>query len=276
MSLIRKVVGNSLLGFLLVVTFLIVLFPVAWTIMSSFKLQVDMFSIPPVWFFKPTLLYYIKIFTDKPIFKSILNSTVIASFTTIISVSVGSIAAYSLARFKFFGSRSLPVVILFGQMIPPITFIIPYFILMRKFALLDTHMAVIITHTCFTLSFVVWLMRSFFISIPRELEEAAIIDGCSQIGAFLRVVVPLAAPGLATTSIFCFLYSWNEFLYALMLTGVKTQTLPVVAASFVTPIGVLWGQLFSLVVIVMSPMLILGILIRKHFVKGLALGAVKG
>jgi len=262
-------------GFLLGLALLIILFPIAWAVMTSFKPRVDMFSIPPAFFFKPTLSHYIEIFTDRVLFKYILNSTIIATFTTILSVSIGSIAAYSLARFKFFGSNSLAFTILFGRMIPPITFVIPYFLLMRRFALIDTHMAVIIAHLCFNLPFVVWLMRSFFFGIPKELEDAALIDGCTQMGAFLKITLPLAAPGLATTAIFCFLYSWNEFLYAFMLTGSKTQTLPVLAASFVTPIGVLWGQLFSLIVIVISPMLVLGMLVRNYFVKGLTLGAIK-
>ena len=113
-------------------------------------------------------------------------------------------------------------------------------------------------------------------TIPDELEQSAIIDGCSSLGAFVRITVPLAAPGLATTAIFSLLYSWNEFLFALILTGTRSQTLPVIAASFITPIGIEWGQLFSQIVIVMSPMVVLGILIRNHFVKGLTMGAVKG
>jgi multiple sugar transport system permease protein len=161
-------------------------------------------------------------------------------------------------------------------MIPSITFIIPYFIVLRRLGLIDTRFGVIISHIGFNLPFTLLLMRSFFATIPRELEQAAIIDGCSSVGVIWRITLPLSAPGLATTAIFCLLYSWNEFLYALILTGAKTQTLPVIAASFITPIGIEWGQLFSQIVIVMSPMVVLGVLIRNHFVKGLTMGAVKG
>jgi len=271
----RKI-ENFLRSFILGLASLIILFPVGWAVMSSLKPRVDIFSIPPVFFFRPTLSHFIEIFTTRAVFKYILNSTIIASFTTVISVFVGSIAAYSVARFKFFGSNSLLLMILLGYMIPPITFVVPYFMLMRRVGLIDTYIGVIITHICFNLPFVVWMMRSFFMGLPREIEEAAVIDGCTQIGAFLKITLPLGAPGLATAAIFCFLGSWNEFLYAFILTSSQTQTLPVLAASFVTPVGVRWGQLFSLIVIVISPMLVLCMLVRNYFVKGLTLGAIKG
>lgn len=161
-------------------------------------------------------------------------------------------------------------------MIPSIAFVIPYFIMMQKMGLLGTRLAVVISHIGFNLPFTLLLMRSFFASLPRDLEQAAIIDGCTLWGGFWRIALPLAAPGLTTTIIFCLLYSWNEFLFALLLTSAKSQTLPVIAASFITPIGIEWGQIFSMAVVVMSPMVVLGILIRNHFVKGLTMGAVKG
>ncbi len=272
----KKLLDRLWKNILLIVALIFVCFPIVWAVTASFKTRLDMFSIPPILLFKPTLTHYREIITSRAIFKHIANSTIIAVFSTLFSVSFGSMTAYSLARFKFFGSNFLAGSLLFGRMIPPIIFVVPYFIIMRKLGLIDTHLAVIITHICFNLTFVVWLMRSFFIGIPRELEESALIDGCSQMGAFLRITLPLAGPGLATTAIFCFLYSWNEFLYAFILTQSKARTLPVLAASFVTPVGVLWGQVFSITVVVMTPMLVLGILIRKHFVKGLTLGAVKG
>ena len=272
----RRTIDKLWRSFVLGLALLIMLFPIAWAVMASFKTRLDIFSIPPVWLFKPTLSHYIEIFATREVVKHILNSTIIATLSTALSVSIGGMAAYSLARFKSPGSNTLALTILFGRMIPPVIFVIPYFVIMQRFTLIDTHIAVIITHLSFNLSFVVWLMRSFFIGIPRELEEAALTDGCTQMGAFLRITLPLAAPGLATTAIFCFLYSWNEFLYAFILTQSRARTLPVLAASFVTPVGILWGQVFAITVVIMLPMLILGVLIRKHFVKGLTLGAVKG
>jgi len=272
----RRAVGNLLLSLVLALVLFCIVFPVFWTVLTSLKERVAIFSIPPVWFFKPTFTNYVEVFVEKPIFRAIINSSVIAICTTLISVSAGSAGAYAIARFSFPGRKTIPLVVLFGRMIPSITFIIPYFMVLRRLGLLDTRLGVIISHIGFNLPFTLLLMRSFFATIPRELEQAAIIDGCSNVGVLWRITLPLSAPGLATTAIFCLLYSWNEFLYALILTGTKTQTLPVIAASFITPIGIEWGQLFSQIVIVMSPMVVLGVLIRNHFVKGLTMGAVKG
>ncbi len=272
----RMVTFDILHGAVLVVALAVIVFPVLWTVLTSFKERVAIFSIPPVWFFKPTIKNYIDAFVLKPILRAIFNSAIIAVCTTLISVAAGSMGAYAVARFRFRGSRELPLIILFGRMIPSITFVIPYFILIRRLGLLDTHLAVILSHVGFNLPFALLLMRSFFASIPRELEQAAIIDGCTLWGGFWRIALPLAAPGIATTTIFCLLYSWNEFLFALILTSTRSQTLPIIAASFITPIGIEWGQIFSQVVITMAPMVALGILIRNHFVKGLTMGAVKG
>jgi multiple sugar transport system permease protein len=269
-------VGSLLLTLVLVVVLFSIVFPVFWTVLTSLKQRVAIFSIPPVWFFKPTFANYVEVFIEKPILRAIINSTIIAVCTTLISVTAGSTGAYAIARFTFAGRKTIPLVVLFGRMIPSITFIIPYFIVLRRLGLLDTRLGVIISHIGFNLPFTLLLMRSFFVTIPRDLERAAIIDGCSNVGVLWRITLPLSAPGLATTAIFCLLYSWNEFLYALILTGAKTQTLPVIAASFITPIGIEWGQLFSQIVIVMSPMVVLGVLIRNHFVKGLTMGAIKG
>jgi multiple sugar transport system permease protein len=234
------------------------------------------FSIPPVWFFKPTIVNYVNAFAHKPVLRALANSAIIAALTTAISVGAGSMGAYALARFRFRGSQSLPVIVLFGRMIPSISFVVPYFLLAKRLGILDTHIGVVLSHIGFNLPFAILLLRSFFATIPRDLEQAAIIDGCSLWGGFWHIALPLAAPGLATTIIFCLLYSWNEFLFALILTSTKAQTLPVIAASFITPIGIEWGQIFSMIVIVMSPMVVLGVLIRNHFVKGLTMGAVKG
>lgn len=261
---------------LLVLALAIIVLPVVWTVLTSFKERVAIFAMPPVWFFKPTLKNYIDAFTYKPILRTLFNSAIIAIGTTVISVGAGSMGAYAVARFRFRGSRELPLIILFGRMIPSITFVIPYFILTQRIGLLDTHFGVILSHLGFNLPFALLLLRSFFASIPRDLEQAAIIDGCTLWGSFIRIALPLAAPGIATTTIFCLLYSWNEFLFAMILTSTKAQTLPILAASFITPVGIEWAQIFSMVVITMSPMVVLGVLIRNHFVKGLTLGAVKG
>jgi multiple sugar transport system permease protein len=261
---------------LIVLVIILIVFPVLWTVLTSFKERVAIFSMPPVWLFKPTVRNYVDAFTLKPVSRALINSSIIALLTTLISVAAGSMGAYAAARFRFRGSREIPIIVLFGRMIPSITFVVPYFILIRRLGLLDTHLGVILSHIGFNLPFALLLLRSFFASIPRDLEQAAIIDGCTLWGGFWRIALPLAAPGIATTTIFCLLYSWNEFLFALILTSTKSQTLPIIAASFITPIGIEWGQIFSMVVITMAPMVVLGVLIRNHFVKGLTMGALKG
>lgn len=261
---------------ILAIAVIVVLFPVLWTVLASFKQRVDIFSIPPVVLFRPTVSNYVDVIQHKPIAKALINSTVIGVATTLISVIAGTMGGYALARFVFPGRKAIPLVVLFGRMIPVITYVLPYFILFQRLRLLDTRLAVVISHIGFNLPFALLLMRSFFVKIPSELEQAARIDGCSYFGAFTRIALPLSGAGLVTTAIFCLLYSWNEFLFALILTGSRSQTLPVIAASFITPIGVEWGQLFSQIVIVMAPMVVLGILIRNHFVKGLTMGGIKG
>jgi multiple sugar transport system permease protein len=272
----KTIAFDALQGAFILLVMMLVVFPVLWTVLTSFKERVAIFSIPPVWFFKPTIRNYVDAFTLKPVLRALINSSIIAVLTTIISVAAGSMGAYAAARFRFRGSREIPIIVLFGRMIPSITFVVPYFILIRKLGLLDTRLGVILSHIGFNLPFALLLLRSFFASIPRDLEQAAIIDGCTLWGGFWRIALPLAAPGIATTMIFCLLYSWNEFLFALILTSTRSQTLPIIAASFITPIGIEWGQIFSMVVITMAPMVVLGVLIRNHFVKGLTMGALKG
>ncbi len=272
----RSWLGAAAQNIIIVGALLVVVFPVLWTVMASFKQRVDIFSIPPVFLFKPTVSNYVDVMQDKPILRALFNSAIIGVSTTLISVIAGSMGGYALARFTFPGRKVLPLVVLFARMIPVITFVLPYFILFRRLGLLNTRLAVVISHIGFNLPFALLLMRSFFAKIPSELEQAARIDGCSRFGAFTRIAVPLSGAGLVTTAIFCLLYSWNEFMFALILTGSRSQTLPVIAASFITPIGVEWGQLFSQIVIVMAPMVVLGILIRNHFVKGLTMGGIKG
>ena len=274
--LIRKYILHTVKWVNLSFLAAIICLPILWVIISSFKQSVDITSIPPAWIFKPTINNYINVIVNRELPKFLINSAIIAVSSTALVVFIGSICAYSLARFKYSGGNSLAIFILCGRMVPPITLVIPYFIMMNKLGLIDTHFSIILTHIGFNLPFVVWLMRSFFMDIPKELEDAGRIDGCTNIGVFIRIILPLAGPGLATAAIFSFLYSWNEFLYAFILTKVNAVTVPVLAAMFVTPIGVLWGELFSVVIFVIAPMLVLGFIIRRYFVKGLTLGAVKG
>lgn len=267
--------------------------PVVWIYLSSFKLPEEAFQIPPKLFFKPTLYNYKVLFglavpqelegvagsaavaAQYQFVKYFLNSILVCSISTIFSLSIGTLAAYSFTRFRFKGSRAILLGILIARMIPPITLVIPYYILMRKLGLLDTQMSLIFTYLSFTVPFTVWMMRGFFMSIPKELDEAAIIDGCSRISAFFRIILPLVAPGLAATSIFALITSWNEFLYSSILVTDSAKTLTPAIASFVTDKAILWGKLYAASGVVLLPVLVFSIVVQKHLVRGLTFGAVK-
>lgn len=254
---------------------IIIIFPVVMLFLTSIKSTVDAFRYPPVWLFRPTLSNYREIFRLWPFGRYLLNSTIVATLSTVIAVTVGSMGAYSLARFRFKGLKDVAFWILSIRITPPIAAIIPIFIIMRKLDLLDKPLSLIITYTTFNLPFAVWLLRGFFREIPEEIEESARVDGCSHFGTFVRVVLPLSTPGLATTAIFSFIFSWNEFLFALMLTATKAQTLPVAVTGFIRETGVMWGHMAAAGVVIMLPMVLFTLLVQRNLVRGLTMGALK-
>jgi multiple sugar transport system permease protein len=191
-------------------------------------------------------------------------------------IVLGSLAAYGFARFPFKGSEVIKFFILVTRMIPRIALVVPYFLMMLHLGLLDTRSGLVLAYTSFALPFTIWLMIGFFDQVPRDIEEAALVDGCSPIRAFSTVTLPLVAPGLVVTSIFAFLLSWNEFLFALILSGVRSKTLPVVIAGFSTDVGPLYNDMSAAATLVMIPTVFLTFLLQRYVVRGLTLGAVKG
>lgn len=255
---------------------LIYLFPVWWSLLASFKPLKDAMALPPVLFFKPTLNNYVTLFTQSPFLDYLWNSLVVTAVTTILSVSFGTLAAYSLARLPVKGKGVISFVILIVRMIPMIALAVPVYIWAFNLGILDTRLVLVLTYTTFNLPFVIWLMRGYIKQLPPELEEAALVDGCTRLGALFRVVVPMVAPGAAAASIFCAIFSWNEFVYALVLTGTRARTVPVAAASFITLIGVQWEMVFAAVVVIAAPVVIFTLLLQRYFVSGLTMGALKG
>lgn len=250
-------------------------FPILMVVLTSFKSRLDAFRMPPVWLFKPTLSNYRQIFELSPFGAYFTNTLVVASVSTTFALVVGSLAAYSLARFKFRAGEQLSFWIISIRMTPPVAAAIPVFILMRRLGLLDTRLGLIIMYTTFNLPFAIWLMKGFFADIPVGLEESALIDGCSRLQAFWRIAFPLAAPGLVATAIFCFTFTWNEFFFALILTGTRSQTLPVAITSFIRETGIMWGHMFAAGVLIMAPMVVFTLLAQKYLVRGMTMGAVK-
>ena len=259
-----------------VVIFGVILFPPAVLLVTSIKTEVDALSFPPKWIFDPTLKNYVDILNTSPLIGYAVNSLIVASLNTLLCLIVGSMAAYGLARFKFRGADNIAFWILSIRMMPPVAAIIPIYILMKSLRLLDTPWCLVITYLTFNLPFVVWMMKGFFEEIPREIEESALIDGCSDFSVFFRIALPLVAPGLAATAILVFIFSWNEFLFALILTGTKAVTLPVGIIGYMKETGINWGYMTAGGTLALIPVIVFMILVQKHLVKGLTLGALKG
>ena len=211
-----------------------------------------------------------------PFVEYLTNSLVIAIGTTVGSLVLGVLAGYGFARFRFPGSDAVRFMVLVTRMAPRIVLVVPYYLMMQRLGLLDTYTGLVIAYISFALPFTIWLLIGFFMDVPLEIEEAAMIDGCSRVGVLLRVVLPIVAPGLVVAAIFAFLVSWNEFLFALILSGVKAKTLPVVIAGFNTDAGPLYGEMSAAAVMVMLPNIVMTVALQRFLVRGLTLGAVKG
>ncbi|HSV31112.1 MAG TPA: carbohydrate ABC transporter permease [Atribacteraceae bacterium] len=271
----RKKSSDIYLYIIIIVMLIIFLFPVYWIVTMSLKTRLEAISIPPVWFFRPTLDNYATVLSGGSFPRNFMNSLIISISTVFLSVLVGTPAAYALARFHFRHKDKVMFWILSTRMAPPIAVIIPFFLIFRDLRLLDSHMALIIVYLTFNLSFVVWLMRSFFRDIPSELEEAALVDGATDLGAFAHIALPLSIPGVVASTILCFIFSWNEFFYALILTRRFSQTLPVTIHSYIGFMGIEWERMAAGAVMAAVPILVLALIVQKYLVRGLTLGAVK-
>jgi multiple sugar transport system permease protein len=264
----------------LLVALLATVAPIYWMGTISFKHEVDQFAVPPKWFsFSPTLEHYADAFVSRSFGQYLLNSFFVAAMSTLCALVIGTFAAYALARFRLPRNldRKLALWILSTRMFPAIVTAVPLFLIMRDLRLVNTRVSLIIVYTAFNLPFVVWMMRGFFVEVPRDLEEAAMVDGDSRLGAFRRVVLPLVTPGLAATAVFCLIVSWNEFLFALVLTQTDdAMTLPVGIAGRVTQYGIKWGAMSAAAVVAMVPILAFALSVQRYLVRGLSLGAVKG
>lgn len=274
-EVVRAKVKKIIFLLIAAVIFGVILFPPVVLFLTSIKTELDALSFPPKWIFKPTLENYTEIFEFSPFARYLLNSFIVASLNTGVVLVLGSFAAYSLARFRFKGADDIAFWILSVRMMPPVAAIIPIYIIMRNLRLLDTPWSLVITYLTFNLPFAVWMMRSFFREIPREIEESALVDGCSIFRSFRSIALPLAAPGLAATGILTFIFSWNEFLFALILTGSKAVTLPVGITGYMKETGINWGYMTAGGALALVPVIVFTILAQKHLVKGLTMGALK-
>ncbi len=271
-----KLVKRTLIYLTVTVAVLLSIFPIVYLLLTSFKQPEQTFSIPPVWIFQPTLKNYNDVFAGGTFVKYFFNSVIVALGTTAVAILLGTFAAYGFARFRFRGKFYMRMSVLIPQMLPPITIIVPLYVLFNGMKLTDTRTALIISYLTFTIPLATWMMIGFFEDVPAELEESAMIDGCSRLEALFRINLPIVTPGLAATAILAFLYCWNEFLYAVILTGRDARTLPVTITSFMTNKAILWGRIAASGSLVLVPVLIFALLAQRYLVRGLSRGAIKG
>jgi multiple sugar transport system permease protein len=272
----RRLLKKTVLQLILLVVFIFWLMPVFWLVLSSFKLDVDSLTRVPKLIFSPTLDNYRNAFLNRGITGNFYNSLIVAVFSSILAIAIGTPAAYAISRFRFRKREDLFFWFLTTRMAPPVLAAIPFFVLSRRIGIYDTKLLLIIVNTLINVSWVVWMMRSFFDEISTEIDESCLVDGCTRMVALVRVILPLSKPGLVATSIFCLILSWNEYFFAMILTSVRSQTLPASISSFLTIHGLLWGQMSAVGTIVMLPILIFVFFTQRHLVRGLTMGAVKG
>lgn len=273
-TILKKTIATILIGMFTV----IYMFPMVWTFLFSFKTKKDALAYPPKIFSSFTFKNYMEVWTGSEFLVYTKNSLIIAISACVIGMLLAIPAAYILSRpaYRPKGSKYILLGVLSTRIVPQITFMIPFFIIFRKLHLIDTHISIVIMHLTIILGFGIWMMRSYFMDIPYDLEQSALIDGCTYFQAFTKIIIPLAGPGISTTAIFSFNYSWNEFLYALILTGAKTKTLPLGVYNWVSYESIDWGGLTATAVLALIPIVIFYCFVQKGLVRGMTMGAVKG
>jgi multiple sugar transport system permease protein len=244
-------------------------------ITSSLKDQTDLLASPPVWFFQPTVTHYAEVFADQKLVSAILNSLIVAMATTALSILLGTPAAYALARFEFRGKADLWFWFISNRMISPIVLALPIYALALQLKLLDTHLVLVLVYLTFNLPIVIWICTDQFRSIPSEIEQAARLDGADQFTIFRKIYVPLGMPGIAVSAIFSFIFSWNELLYALVLTRRNVQTAPVFATNYMSGYELPWGRIMATGTLIVLPVTIFALLVSRHMIRGLTMGAAK-
>lgn len=253
-----------------------ILFPVFWMALMIIKPQSVMFERPTVWFdFEPTFDHF-KYIVEQGFHWSLIASLVVAFVSTCLVVIVGTPAAYAFARFRMWHRDDLFLFVLATRMAPPVSLVIPFYLIFSKIGLIDTYIGLIIAYLTFNLSFYVWVLCSFCRDLPVELEEAATVEGYPRWQVLWRIVYPLLRPGIVATAVLCFIFAWNEFLFAFMLGGTAVKTLPVAIPTLITTTGVRWGEMAIVGIVALLPVLLAVSLLQRHIVRGLTLGAVKG
>lgn len=270
----KKAAGKIGLYALVLIVVLPILFPLYFVFISSLKNMSQVYIMPPQLFgFTPIWDHYKYIFETQHYDSYMINSAIVAFASTAISLILGVPASYSIARFHM---RKTSTSILVARLLPSISFLLPYYFLFSKLKMIDTYSVLILSHIVLSLPLIVWIMSSFIADIPKELDEAAIVDGCTRQRCFWNVILPVSLPGLVTCATLSFLGSWNNFQFALILSGEKTRTLPVSLQYFVSGADIRWGRMLAATIVVIVPAIILTMALQKYIIKGMTAGAVKG
>jgi multiple sugar transport system permease protein len=272
----HKLLNYSLLYICLLIIFIIYIVPLFWIVSTSFKLDKDAYILPPQIIFKPTFINYINAFNKQGMLQNFIHSVILCISCSTFGLLIGTPAAYAISRFKFKNKEKLFFWILTTRMAPPMLAVIPYFVLAKQTGIYDTMGLLVVVNTLLILSWVIWMMRSFFDEIPKEIDEAGLVDGCNRLTLLVRIILPLAKPGLVATSIFSIIMVWNEYLFSLVLTSVNAKTIPLIVSTFLTVQGLYWGQMCAVGTVIILPVLIFTIFAQKNLVRGLTMGSVKG
>jgi multiple sugar transport system permease protein len=249
-------------------------FPIFWICSTAFKTGDWLYRNPPVWVAPDPTLQSFEMAIQAGALHAIANSLIIATGATLLSLVIGCLAAYGIARYRV-GGDNLPFFILSQRFMPPVAVIFPFLLIFKALGWMDTYQALIVVYLIFNLPYAVWMMRGFFMEIPVDVEESALVDGCSPFGAFWRIALPLVQPGLVATGVFCFIFSWTEFFFAVCLTRVNVTPLSVFLPFFFGKHQIMWAQIGAVSILAMLPLFLLSVVVQRYLVRGLTLGAVK-
>jgi len=270
---LKKALLKVLFWLVILVSLCLLLIPIYYMISSSFKTKVQMMDMKQFFVFKPTLKNYVKIFTAYDLLTPLLNCLIVSLGATGLACLLGLPAAYAIARHRMY---TMSAIILCVRIVPAVTFLVPWYIILGRFSLIGTKTALILSNLLVLLPLIIWIVSPYFGSIPKELEDAALIDGCSEGKAFTRIMIPLAVPGIVTAAILAFIHAWNNFMFAYVLGGSGTKTLPTMLKLFIGYTGIDMSALMAASVVVTMPVVIISIVLQKYVVSGLTAGAVKG
>lgn len=261
---------------LIIICCLMALIPYLWTFLSGFKERTDILATTPKVFFSPTLENFPEVFIKNGFIHYLTNSVVTALLTVGLSLLVGIPSAYAFSRFRILGKKHLYFYYLTTRMCPGVAEALPLYIMFSSLGLLGTTIGLTLAHCTFIVAFVIYVMKSFFDDVPMELDDAALVDGYSEIGTFWHAIIPIVKPGIAATALLAFIFSWNEMLFGLILGGQAAKTLPASFSGLITPHGTFWGQLCAAAGVVTLPVIILAAFLQKYLIQGLSMGSVKG